>query len=134
MIRDSALFLPILVGVGACLHGWLGALGVAVAGVVALGSLWVLVRLVTRLSADQAAGRPAVVPALLLAAKFALALPIYAGLMFAFGAVEVALGISTVVLGLTVGGLVRQVAAPIDPPEAGLPALGTNGADRAVES
>jgi hypothetical protein len=110
ILRDTALTLPFLVGVGAVLEGGWGALGVVVAGVLVLGNLWVLGRLVRRLTASMAGeddGGGFAVYVLLL--KLPLFLGLGALLVWVFGGVPVGIALSSLVFAVFLRGVVMLV-------------------------
>lgn len=120
MILDSAVALVPL----AVIAGLLGAatlVGALVGGVVALLNLFLLGWLAKRLTDNLAAGRTraAGLAAVVLGLKSLLVLGILALLLTALDPLGVALGISCVVLGALLGGLLRQVLwPPVDAAEA----------------
>jgi len=125
ILRDTALALLPLIGVGALLDGAWGALGVLCTGVVVLANLWVLGRLIRRLTASMAgeddAGGLAVFVYLL---KFPLLLGVAVPLVWAFGGLAVAVAFSALVFAVFVRGVVMlfqpvpgDEALPADAPQ-----------------
>jgi hypothetical protein len=107
MVRDSALLLPLAVGIG---WGWLGpsaAGAVLASGLVGIGNLWLAGRLVRKLSRAVERGEPGGPVVGLLASKFAVLLGAYALLLWLLDPLAVALGVLVVPAAATVGGLVR---------------------------
>lgn len=111
ILRDSALLIAPLAGLGAWLGGAWMAVGVVVAGLVSLGNLallgWIVGKLATAMEAEGDASAAA--PAGALAFKSLLALGVYGGLMFAFDPLAIALGLGAVVLGVCIRGLLLSV-------------------------
>lgn len=117
--RDTALCLLPLIGAGFWVDGWFGALGVLATGAVVLGNLFVLGRLVPRLTGLFAGTDPA---GSLAGVFFVLKLPILVGLVtglaMVFGGAAVGLGLSSVVFSVFVRGLLLAMAPPPAPESA----------------
>lgn len=118
ILRDCALALPPLVGVGAWLWGPWGALGVAASGLLSLLNLAVLAWLVDRVVRVTSAGGGAGAMAVVLA-KPLVALGGYALLLAFFEPLPVALGLGAVILGLAVQGVVEALRIPTEPDPSG---------------
>jgi hypothetical protein len=115
MMLDSAVALAPLAGIAA-LAGAATLVATLVAGVLALGNLALLGWLAARVTDQLAAGRnrSAAAAGALLGVKSLLVLAILAGLMTVLDPLGVALGISCVVLGGLLGGLLRQALWPAE--------------------
>lgn len=112
ILRDSALVLPLLVGVGAWLDGLWGAVAVAVSGLVALLNLAALAFVVRRLVAATTAGRGAGGAVLLILGKMVVVLAVYWGLLMAFEPLSVAIGLISVIFGLAIRGAIDALHLP----------------------
>lgn len=115
ILRDTAFILVPFVGVGAVFGGWMGALGVVATGLVVLANLWVLGKLVRRLTAAMAGedgnGGMAVYVLLL---KFPLILAVTVPLVWVFGGIPVAVALSALVFAVFVRGTVMLFQTPGD--------------------
>lgn len=115
ILRDTAIALVPLVGVGAALDGWLGALGVVATGLIVLANLWVLGKLVRRLTAAMAGedgtGGMAVYVLLL---KFPLILALTVPLVWVFGGIPVAVALSALMFAVFFRGTVMLFQTPGD--------------------
>jgi hypothetical protein len=111
ILRDCALALPPLVGIGAWLWGPWGAFGVAASGVVSLLNLallaWLVDRVVKVMTAGGGAGALVVV-----LAKPLVALGGYALLLSWFDPHAVALGLGAVILGLGAQTVIEALRIP----------------------
>ncbi len=118
ILRDSALALPFLAGLGAWLEGPWGGVGVVASGLVTLMNLALLGWLVDRLVRATAAGSGGGGAVPLIFGKMMLVLAAFWALLATFPAITVALG-----LGAGIAGLMAQaVAQTLHVPAGELPA------------
>ena len=106
ILRDSALVLPLLAGVGAWLHGPVGAAGVVASGLLTLLNLAVLAWVVDRVVRATATGEGAGGAIGVITGKTIIVLMAYGALLSAFPAPSVALGLGAGLFGLVVRGTV----------------------------
>lgn len=115
VLRDTAIALLPMVAAGAYLGGWWGALGTACTGLFVLGNLFVLGKLVRRLTAFMAGQDPQGGLAIaFLVVKFPLALGLITLLAWAFDGMSVALGMGAMVFAVLVRGFVDLMRSPPD--------------------
>ncbi len=113
ILRDTALCLIPAIGAGFWLDGAWGGLGTVATGAVVLLNVFLIGRLVPRLTGYLAVTDPAgVLAVVVLAVKFPLMLLVVTGLASAFGGVAVGLGLSTLVFGIFVRGVALMLAPP----------------------
>lgn len=108
ILRDTAMILPFLAVVGGLIEGWWGVAGVVTTGLLVLGNLWVLGRLIRRLTAsmvgeDDGQGGMALYVFLL---KFPLLLGLAAALVWVFGGIPVGIAFSSLVFAVFIRGVV----------------------------
>lgn len=114
ILRDSALVLAAFVAVGGWFAGVFGAVGTAVSGGLMMVNLWVLVQVTLRFTRAMSDGTGAGLVAVALFAKTPLTLGLFAAMMWLFGPVPAALGISSVVLTIMARSLVSLVQTPVE--------------------
>ena len=117
ILRDTAITLPFLAVVGGLLEGWWGVLGVVSTGLLVLGNLWVLGRLIRRLSASMAGedGAQGGMARYVFLLKFPLLLGIAAALVWVFGGVPVGIAFSSLVFAIFIRGVVMLFQPVPDP-------------------
>jgi hypothetical protein len=122
ILRDTAVALLPLVGLGAVVGGWWGALGTAASGAFVLLNLFLLGRIIHRLlgylAGSDPAGSFAVVFFLL---KFPLALAAVTLLAWVFDGLLVALGLSALVFAVFFRGMLQLLKTPPDLPAGDAP-------------
>jgi hypothetical protein len=118
ILRDSALALPLLAGLGGWLEGVWGATGVFASGLVTLLNLALLAWLVDRIVRATAAGNGGGGAIALVFGKMLFVLGAYGALLSVFPALSVALGLGAGIVGLTV----RAVADTLHVPSGETPA------------
>ena len=113
VLRDTAIsLLPMLVA-GFFVDGWFGVLGTAATGLFVLANLFLLGRLIRRVTAYLAGEDPQGSLAVgFLVIKFPLALGIITLLAWVFDGLAVALGMGAMVIAIFVRGLVNLLQPP----------------------
>ena len=114
MLRDSALTLALLVAASVWLVNGLFAVGVVMSGLVALGNLWLLARLVRRIAKATELGQGGGLAVALLAPKFVFAFAAFGFLMWAFDPLSAVVGMACVPVGTSMGGMFAAAFMPLD--------------------
>lgn len=116
VLRDTAICLVPMVGVAALAGGWMGALGAAVTGLIMLGNLFLLGRLIRRVTAYMAGTDPQGALAVgLLVIKFPLLLGIITLLAMVFDGLSVGIGMGAMVFAVFFRGMIQMLQAPPEP-------------------
>ena len=112
LLRDCALLVPVLAGVGAWLGGPWASLSVGVSGAVAVLNLGALFFVVDRLVKAAESGEGAGAAVALVFGKMLLVGALFGGLLTVLDARWGALGLITVIFGLAVRGALDALARP----------------------
>lgn len=116
VLRDTAIALVPMVGLAALAGGAMGALGAAVTGLIMLGNLFLLGRLIRRVTAYLAGNDPNGGLAVgLLVVKFPLLLGIITLLVWLFDGLSVGIGMGAMVFAIFIRGMVSMLQAPPEP-------------------
>ncbi|TVQ87311.1 MAG: hypothetical protein EA397_18515 [Deltaproteobacteria bacterium] len=115
ILRDTALLLLPMIGLGGWVDGLWGAVGVVVGGLVVLSNLWLAARLTPRLSGWFAGTDSAgAVAGIVMVLKTPLLLAVFTLLAMTFGAWAVLFSLGSFVLAVFVRGVKIAVASPPD--------------------
>jgi hypothetical protein len=107
LLRDTAISLVPLVGVGAWIGGFWGLLGTLCTGLAVLANLWVLSRLVTMVtSAMEGDGEGAGLAGLFMLFKLPIVLGVATLLVWLFGPIPVVLGMCALMIAVFVRGVI----------------------------
>jgi len=116
VLRDTAIALLPMVVAGAVVGGWFGALGTLATGAFVLGNLWVLGKLIRRVTGYLAGEDPQGALAVgFLVVKFPLALGVITLLAWVFDGLSVAFGMGAMVFAVFVRGFVNLLRTPAQP-------------------